>query len=115
MKKSTIRLALAAALALLTAVVPPCPAAELGDIPFARKSNGADEYPPATFPHYVHRIQFKCYVCHDAIFEMKAGANEVSMDAISGGKFCGRCHDGKTAFAVTFESCLRCHKSRPPE
>ncbi len=80
-----------------------------GDIIFQRKS--ADKStPPAQFPHWAHRIRFKCYVCHDAIFQMKAGANPVSMDAIFDGKFCGACHDGKTAFAVGFETCQRCHR-----
>jgi len=102
-------------LAALVLVLAPLPraGAEFGDILFPRKVAGASEYPPATFPHFVHRMQFKCYVCHDSIFQMKAGADEITMEAISAGRFCGRCHDGKTAFAVTFEACLRCHKSGP--
>lgn len=108
MKHRRLRLALAAAIFLLT---PPYSAAEWGDIVFTRKSGtGGDEYPPATFPHYLHRMQFKCHVCHEAIFHMKAGADEITMDAISGGKFCGACHDNKTAFGVSFEACLRCHR-----
>jgi len=50
-------------------------------------------------------------VCHDAIFEMKAGANDVSMDAITAGKFCGACHNGGKAFAPTFDACPRCHRA----
>lgn len=98
---------------LLTAValVPFDVAAEYGDIVFVRKVKEGNEYPPATFPHYVHRMQFKCYVCHDAIFEMKAGANDVHMADISKGKFCGTCHNETIAFGPTFESCQRCHKS----
>lgn len=80
-----------------------------GDILFPRKVQKAGDTPPARFPHWAHRIRFKCYVCHDAIFQMKAGANRISMDAISEGKFCGTCHDGKTAFAPSFETCGRCH------
>ena len=85
--------------------------AEYGDIVFTRKTPGMDEIPAAVFPHYVHRIQFKCNVCHDAIFEMKAGANAVTMDAITGGKFCGTCHNGSKAFAPNFDACPRCHRS----
>ena len=88
-------------------------AAEQGDIVFVRKgkeATEAKEYPPATFPHFAHRMQFKCFVCHDAIFEMKAGANAVTMDKVSAGKFCGVCHNETIAFGPTFESCQRCHK-----
>jgi c(7)-type cytochrome triheme protein len=84
--------------------------AEQGDIVFTRKSDEGSGYPPATFPHSVHRYQFKCYVCHDAIFKMKAGADEVSMQKIEAGKYCGVCHNGTTAFGTTFESCQRCHR-----
>lgn len=96
------------ALACIGALVRPV-AAEYGDIVFARKG------PPtgvsvAVFPHYAHRMQFKCHVCHDGLFVMKAGANDITMEAIQDGKFCGRCHDGKTAFQSTFNTCPRCHK-----
>jgi len=98
-------------LALLVLALPAAQvSAEQGDIVFTRSSKEGKEYPPATFPHYVHRMQFKCYVCHDAIFKMKAGADKVSMDAIDKGKFCGTCHNATTAFGPTFESCQRCHK-----
>ncbi len=79
-----------------------------GDVVFQRKG-GEGGTPPATFPHWVHRIRYKCYACHDSIFKMKAGDNEVTMDAIGEGKSCGACHNGKTAWGVTFETCNRCH------
>jgi c(7)-type cytochrome triheme protein len=94
---------------LLAAFVAPGEAVE-GDIVFQRKGAADKDTPPAQFPHWAHRIRFKCYVCHEAIFQMKAGANPVSMDAILEGKFCGACHDGKTAFAVGFDTCQRCHR-----
>ena len=84
--------------------------AELGDIAFKRKSVGADDVPPAMFPHFVHRIQFRCYVCHNDIVAMRAGANPITMDAIQDGKFCGVCHNGKVAFQATFDTCPRCHR-----
>jgi len=31
----------------------------------------------------------------------------MTMDAMNAGKFCGKCHDGKTATAVT--DCAKCH------
>lgn len=82
---------------------------DYGTILFQRKVPGADEILPARFPHWAHRMNFKCYVCHEAIFPMKAGADDITMDEIRAGKFCGVCHNGKTAFQVTFETCPRCH------
>ncbi|MFQ5852115.1 MAG: cytochrome c3 family protein [Candidatus Binatia bacterium] len=82
-----------------------------GDIVFKRPG-GEGGTPPAVFPHWVHRIRYKCYACHPGLFEMKAGANRVSMDAIQQGKFCGTCHNGQIAWAVTFESCHRCHAKK---
>lgn len=82
-----------------------------GDVVFKREA-GTAEVPPAVFPHWIHRIRYKCYACHPAIFEMKAGANKVSMDAILEGKFCGTCHNGEIAWAVTFDTCNRCHRKQ---
>ena len=84
--------------------------AEIGDIAFTRKEAGTEDIPPAIFPHWAHRLQFKCHVCHDAITVMKAGANPITMEAIQQGKYCGTCHNGKTAFQATFEACPRCHR-----
>ncbi|MDH3426935.1 MAG: hypothetical protein OEM23_00740, partial [Gemmatimonadota bacterium] len=69
--------------------------------------------PPSVFPHWVHRIRFQCRVCHLELFEPRLGANDITMAAIDEGRFCGRCHDGDTAFDVSFDSCQRCHQ--PPE
>lgn len=82
-----------------------------GDIVFSRKE-GEGGTPPAVFPHWVHRIRYKCYACHPALFEMKAGANAISMDAMQQGKFCGACHNGKIAWDVGFDTCNRCHVAK---
>lgn len=79
-----------------------------GDITFKRKGGEAGT-PPAVFPHWFHRIRYKCYACHPSVFEMKAGANAITMDAIREGKFCGTCHNGKIAWEVGFDTCSRCH------
>lgn len=79
---------------------------------FKRKGTGPGasvEIPPATFPHWIHRIRFKCYACHPQIFPMKAGAANITMDAIVEGKFCGTCHNDKTAWGTSFETCNKCH------
>jgi len=88
----------------------------LGDLVFERKGEveGSASFPPAVFPHWVHRARFRCYVCHPARFEMQQGANAVTMDAIRQGQFCGACHDGKVAFNVSFQNCTRCHR-KPAE
>jgi len=100
------------ALVTLIGASPTLLTAEYGDIKFTRPgSNPAVEVPTALFPHWVHRMQYKCYACHEDIFQMKAGSNVIDMDAIQSGKFCGTCHNGKIAFQVTFDSCPRCHKS----
>jgi len=107
------RSAVATALAVLVMLLAPAGrlAAEVGDIVFTRAADGPQDTPPAIFPHFVHRIQFKCAACHDALFEMKAGANPITMDAIQSGKYCGSCHNGKVAFQATFDACPRCHRT----
>ncbi len=65
-------------------------AAATGDLELADANLAlmADDYPPVVFPHWRHRIRFKCSTCHPDIFEMKKGANGLSMDAIRQGEFC---------------------------
>jgi len=108
-----MRVVLCLALVLLAALLTPAgrAGAEVGDIIFTRKTPGTAEIPPALFPHFLHRMQFKCHVCHDAIIVMKAGANDITMEAIQAGKYCGACHNGKIAFQATFDGCPRCHSS----
>jgi c(7)-type cytochrome triheme protein len=86
-----------------------CQAAEYGDIAYKRNAPGTDDVPPAVFPHWIHRMQYKCSACHEDSFKMKAGASEVTMDLIQEGKSCGICHNGKTAFESNFDTCPRCH------
>ena len=79
-----------------------------GDVVFKRES-AEGETPPAVFPHWSHRIRYKCYVCHPGVFKMQANAEAITMDAIMNGKFCGVCHNGTIAWPVTFDTCNRCH------
>jgi c(7)-type cytochrome triheme protein len=85
--------------------------AEYGDIVMNREAERA-EMPPVIFPHWFHRIRFKCKVCHDDIFVMKAGANEVTMIKIIKGEYCGKCHNGRIAWAPLY--CDRCHSGESP-
>jgi len=82
-----------------------------GDMVMARKVKGSST-PPAVFPHWAHRIRFKCYACHPSMYEMKSGTSLVSMDAITqGDESCGTCHNGKIAWAISFDNCSKCHTS----
>lgn len=83
----------------------PAAADELGDIRFDR-SGAVGEFAPAHFPHWVHRLRYKCYACHDGLFSMQREAAP-TMAAMAKGQSCGACHNGKVAFAV--DMCQRCH------
>jgi len=68
--------------------------------------------PPVVYPHWFHRIRFQCSVCHvDLGFKTRAGANVITMDKISQGRFCGACHNGEIAWSV--ENCDLCHSGLP--
>lgn len=60
------------------------------------------------FPHWFHRVRYRCNVCHSNIgFIMKAGLEDIKMMEIFEGKWCGVCHNGKVAFQPL--NCGRCH------
>lgn len=85
--------------------------AEYGDIVI---NNYADKagMRPAIFPHWFHRIRFRCKVCHaDLGFKFKAGGNEINMVKIIDGQFCGACHNGEIAWSI--ENCNLCHSGKP--
>jgi c(7)-type cytochrome triheme protein len=91
---------------------PPAPDSAPGEAPATSFLTGS--LPNARFPHWVHRIRYRCKTCHMEIFEPKAGANLVTMADIGAGQACGRCHDGRTAFASGFGECERCHVAPAP-
>ena len=67
---------------------------------------------PVVFPHWFHRIRFRCKVCHFELgFKMRAGANDMKMQDIIEGKFCGMCHNGDIAWSA--EQCDLCHSGKP--
>jgi c(7)-type cytochrome triheme protein len=108
---SAVRLLGAAALALgLTAGIPEA-GAEYGDVVMNNYSTAAGMR-PVVFPHWFHRVRFRCKVCHgDLGFKLEAGANQVNMVKIIDGQYCGACHDGGVAWSV--ESCNLCHSGVP--
>ncbi len=67
---------------------------------------------PVVFPHWFHRIRFRCKVCHaDLGFKFDAGGNDINMLKIIDGEYCGACHDGDVAWSV--ENCDLCHSGKP--
>jgi len=85
--------------------------AEYGDVVLNRNSDSAGMR-PVIFPHWFHRIRFRCKVCHNELgFQMRAGANPVTMGDIYNGKFCGLCHNDRVAWGLA--NCGLCHSGRP--
>jgi len=79
---------------------------EYGDVVLDKYKDTMAES-PVVFPHWTHRIQFKCKACHESIFPMQKGASDITMSAIIDGEFCGNCHNGKIAWDPLY--CDRCH------
>jgi len=104
--------AAARALAVLSLLAAPAALhAEYGDVILNRRSE-AEGVRPVIFPHWFHRIRFRCKVCHSELgFEMRAGANKVSMAEIIDGKFCGMCHNNTIAWGP--DRCDLCHVGKP--
>ena len=112
-EKSLLRRLLLVLLALVAVLVGDVEEAraEYGDIVINNYSDGAGMR-PAIFPHWFHRVRFRCKVCHaDLGFKFKAGGNEINMVKIIDGQFCGACHNGDLAWSV--ENCNLCHSAKP--
>jgi c(7)-type cytochrome triheme protein len=93
--------------ALLTLLAPSPVLAEYGDVIFNKRAEKSGMR-PVIFPHWFHRIRFKCNVCHTEIgFKMRAGANDIHMADIKDGKYCGACHNNQVAWGT--ENCNLCH------
>jgi c(7)-type cytochrome triheme protein len=56
-------------------------------------------------------MRFRCKVCHSELgFQMRAGSNDVRMDDIVNGKFCGMCHNDQIAWGA--QNCDLCHSGK---
>ena len=85
--------------------------AEYADVVLNNSSEAAGVR-PVIYPHWFHRMRFRCKVCHGELgFVMRAGANKINMASIMEGKYCGLCHNGDVAWNV--EQCDRCHSGLP--
>jgi c(7)-type cytochrome triheme protein len=99
------------AILLVWALAPRAVHAEYGDVVMNNYSD-ASGMRPVVFPHWFHRVRFRCKVCHaDLGFEFKAGGNQINMVKIIDGQFCGACHNGELAWSS--ENCNLCHSGRP--
>ncbi len=82
----------------------------LGDVVLKRVApERPEQMPLAVFPHWAHRLRFKCNVCHPGLYPMKAGETAITMDEIAEQKSCGVCHNGRIAWGVSLATCARCH------
>jgi len=99
------------AILALSLIEAPAAQAEYGDVVINNYSDAAGMR-PVVFPHWFHRLRFRCNVCHgDLGFKFKAGGNEINMVKIIDGQFCGACHNGGVAWPV--ENCDLCHTGKP--
>ena len=97
--------------ALLAMVAAGDARAEYGDVVINNYSDAAGMR-PVVFPHWFHRIRYRCKVCHaDLGFKFKAGGNEINMVKVIDGQFCGACHNGEVAWNI--ENCNMCHSGKP--
>lgn len=85
--------------------------AEYADVVLNKRAEKAGVR-PVIFPHWFHRIRFRCKVCHSELgFKMRAGSNDVLMTDIIDGKFCGMCHNNRIAWGPV--NCDLCHSGKP--
>lgn len=97
--------------ALALALPAPAVHAEYGNVVINSYSDAAGMR-PVVFPHWFHRVRYRCKVCHgDLGFQFKAGGNQINMLKIIDGQFCGACHNGEIAWGV--ENCNLCHSAKP--
>ncbi|WP_295007633.1 c(7)-type cytochrome triheme domain-containing protein [uncultured Dechloromonas sp.] len=105
------RLGVLSLVCVLLAALPLATQAEYADVVINRQAekNGMR---PVVFPHWFHRIRFRCKVCHAELgFKMRAGSNTITMTDIIEGKFCGACHNNDIAWSP--ENCDLCHSGKP--
>ena len=108
MKRALTVVMIIAALCMVTSAF-----ASMKTLEFTGSSEGK-----VTFDGKMHNTKLgagKCMECHkgNEPFPMKApgaeGAAKITKADHVPGKFCGKCHDGKTAFAQE-GNCAKCHK-----
>lgn len=101
---------------VLHAMPPNGPFWMYGNVVMRRKSTKAG-MAPVVFSHWSHRARYTCRVCHlELCFSMLSGDTGITREQYLAGKYCGACHDGKTAFTVRDgepRQCGKCHMKDP--
>ncbi len=88
---------------------PQAPPSEFGTITIDRNSTAMREN-PVVFPHWVHRLKYTCRVCHFELeFEFRRNTTPITERDNRNGLYCGKCHNGATAFGHKVEYCHKCH------
>lgn len=106
LKKAYVQRVLAGIAMTLAATV----SGEYGDVVLNNYSDKA-EVKPVIFPHWFHRIRFRCKVCHSELgFTMRVGSNDITMEKIISGQQCGMCHNSEIAWGA--DECDLCHSGR---
>ena len=110
-KRGLTAAALALGLVAAAAWLTPPAHAEYGDVVINNYADAAGVR-PVVFPHWFHRVRFRCKVCHtDLGFKFQAGGNDINMVKIIDGQYCGACHNGSIAWPI--ENCDLCHSGKP--
>jgi c(7)-type cytochrome triheme protein len=71
-----------------------------------REPTRAPGVPAALFSHRGHAA-LGCQACHPAVFPQAPVS--FTHEEMKSGRFCGACHDGGVAFAITGAACGGCH------
>lgn len=87
---------------------PMAPPEKYGNLMISRASS-QEQVLPVEFSHWTHRRGYTCEVCHTELeINMVLNSTEITHDAQDQGRYCGACHDGKTAFSHE-DDCNKCH------
>ena len=87
--------------------LPPPP--QYGNVLISRLTRSST-HPTVAFSHWIHRRYYTCRVCHFELnFALKTNTTEITEAKIRKGEYCGACHNGTVAFAVSEDTCRICH------
>lgn len=97
---------------VIKTIPPNGPFWKYGNVVMGRRSRKAG-MKPVVFTHWSHRAYYTCRVCHLELgFGMHSGDTGITREELLAGKYCGVCHDGKTAFSARdgdSRQCGKCH------
>ena len=90
--------------------LPPEPPPELFGNLLINRTSEKSGVKSATFSHWSHRRKYTCRVCHSELeFAFLTNTTEITEAENQAGKYCGACHNGRTAFGHDKANCEKCH------